>query len=43
MSNFEHSEIKARIHHYLVTKTNFLQVKDTMQDDQLIAFVNVRK
>jgi len=39
MSNFEHNEIKARIHHYLVSKTNFLQVKDTMQEDQLRAFV----
>jgi len=40
MSNFEHNEIKARIHHYLISKTNFLQVKDTMQEDQLRAFVD---
>ena len=40
MSNFEHNEIKARIHHYLVSKTNFVQVKDTMQEDQLRAFVD---
>ena len=40
MSNFEHNEIKARIHHYLVSKTNFLQLKDTMQEDQLHAFVD---
>lgn len=39
MSNFEHNEIKARIHHYLVSKTNFLSLKDTMQEDQLHAFV----
>ena len=40
MSSFEHNEIKARIHHYLISKTNFLQVKDTMQEDQLRAFVD---
>ena len=40
MSSFEHNEIKAQIHHYLISKTNFLQVKDTMQEDQLRAFVN---
>jgi pilus assembly protein CpaF len=40
MSSFEHSEIKARIHHYLIAKTNFLQVKDTMQEGQLHAFVD---
>jgi pilus assembly protein CpaF len=40
MSSFEHNEIKAQIHHYLISKTNFLQVKDTMQEDQLRAFVD---
>ncbi len=40
MSSFEHNEINARIHHYLISKTNFLQVKDTMQEDQLRAFVD---
>ena len=40
MSRFELNEIKARIHHYLISKTNFLQVKDTMGEDQLRAFVN---
>jgi len=40
MSSFEQNEIKARIHHYLISKTNFLQVKDTMQEDQLRAFVD---
>lgn len=40
MSSFEHNEIKARIHHYLVSKTNFLQVKDTLQDNELRSFVN---
>ena len=40
MASFEHDEIKARIHHYLISKTNFLQVKDNMQEDQLRAFVD---
>jgi pilus assembly protein CpaF len=40
MSSFEHNEIKARIHHYLISKTNFLQVKDNMHEDQLRAFVD---
>jgi len=40
MSSFEHNEIKARIHHYLISKTNFLEVKDTMNEDQLRAFVD---
>ena len=40
MSSFEHNEIKSRIHHYLVAKTNFLEIKDNMQEDQLRAFVN---
>ena len=39
MSSFEQNEIKARIHHYLVSKTNFLEVKDNMHEDQLRAFV----
>jgi pilus assembly protein CpaF len=40
MSSFEHNEIKARIHHYLISKTNFLEVKDSMQEEQLRAFVD---
>ncbi len=40
MANMEHNEIKANIHHYLISKTNFLQVKDNMNEDQLRAFVN---
>jgi pilus assembly protein CpaF len=40
MSSFEHNEIKARIHHYLISKTNFLEIKDTMQGDQMRAFVD---
>jgi pilus assembly protein CpaF len=40
MSSFEHSEIKARIHHYLISKTNFLELKDKMQGDQMRAFVD---
>ena len=33
-------EIKANIHHYLISKTNFLNVKDTMNEDQLRMFVD---
>src|ERR1039458_3436343 len=40
MPSYELNEIKARIHHYLVTKTNFLQIKDTMHEDQLRLFVD---
>ncbi len=40
MSTFEHNEIKARIHHYLISKTNFLEVKDTMHGDEMRAFVD---
>ena len=40
MSGFEQNEIKARIHHYLVSKTNFLELKDTMNEDQMHAFVD---
>ncbi len=40
MANFDYDEIKARIHHYLISKTNFLQVKDTMQEEQLRIFVD---
>jgi len=40
MSNTEQSEVKALIHHYLISKTNFIQVKDTMQEDGLRAFVD---
>ncbi len=40
MASFDHNEIKSRIHHYLISKTNFLAVKDNMQEDQLRAFVD---
>jgi len=40
MASVEHGEIKARIHHYLISKTNFLQVKDKMSEDQLRSFVD---
>ena len=40
MASFEQDEVKARIHHYLISKTNFLEVKDTMQEDQLRSFVD---
>lgn len=36
----EHEEIKSRIHHYLISKTDFLKVKDKMRDDQLRVFVD---
>ncbi len=36
----EHDEIKARIHHYLISRTNFLQVKDKMSEDHLRVFVD---
>lgn len=36
----EYSEIKARIHHYLISKTDFLMVKDKLNDDQLRMFVD---
>ncbi|MBI3601902.1 MAG: CpaF family protein [Candidatus Omnitrophica bacterium] len=40
MPSFEHSEIKSRIHHHLISRTNFLQVKDQFNEDQLRAFVD---
>ena len=40
MSSSEQNEVKAHIHHYLISKTNFLQVKDTMKEDELRVFVN---
>ena len=40
MASFELNEIKSRIHHYLISKTNFLQVKDSMNEDQLRVFVD---
>ena len=36
----EHEDIKSRIHHYLISKTNFLKVKDTMSEDHLRVFVD---
>jgi len=40
MASAEFNEIKARIHHYLISKTNFLEVKDSMHEDQMRAFVD---
>ena len=40
MPSFEHNEIKSRIHHHLISHTNFLQVKDKFNEDQLRAFVD---
>ncbi len=36
----EFSEVKALIHHYLISKTKFLELKDEMQEDQLRSFVD---
>jgi len=36
----EVTDIKSRIHHYLISKTNFLQVKDTMNEDQLRLYID---
>jgi len=40
MSSLEENEIKARIHHYLISKTNFLELKDSMSEDQMRAYVD---
>lgn len=34
------NEMKGLIHHYLINKTNFLQIKDTLQEDGLRTFVD---
>jgi pilus assembly protein CpaF len=36
----EYEEIKSRIHRYLIAKTDFLKVKDGMNEDQLRLFVD---
>ena len=36
----EHDELKQLVHQYLLKKTDFLKVKDTMTDDQLRVFVD---
>jgi pilus assembly protein CpaF len=40
MSTPEKTDIKARIHHYLISRTNFLEIKDTLDENQLRAFVD---
>jgi len=40
MPTVEFNEIKARIHHYLISKSNFLELKDSMNEDQLRNFVD---
>ena len=40
MASLEHNEIRSRIHHHLISKTNFLQVKDKLNEDQLRIFVD---
>ena len=40
MASSENNEIKANIHHYLISKTNFLQVKDNLKEEELRSFVN---
>ncbi|MCB9771191.1 MAG: CpaF family protein [Candidatus Omnitrophica bacterium] len=36
----EHSDLKQIVHQYLIKKTDFLKVKDSMNDDQLRVFVD---
>lgn len=36
----DYDQIKAKIHEYLITKTNFLKVKDSMNEDHLRVFVD---
>src|SRR5689334_19208140 len=36
----EITDIKSRIHHYLISRTNFLEVKDKMNEDQLRMFID---
>lgn len=40
MASSEMSDVKSRIHHYLISRTNFLEIKDTMNEDQLRLFVD---
>ncbi len=40
MSTSEIIDIKSRIHHYLISRTNFLEIKDKMNEDQLRIFVD---
>ncbi|MBF0489010.1 MAG: CpaF family protein [Candidatus Omnitrophica bacterium] len=40
MASSEMSDVKSRIHHYLISRTNFLEVKDKMNEDQLRIFVD---
>ncbi len=40
MSLDEINDIKSRIHHYLISRTNFLDIKDKMNEDQLRLFVD---
>jgi pilus assembly protein CpaF len=36
----EYAELKDRLHRYLITKTDFLKLKDSMSDDQLRMYVD---
>jgi pilus assembly protein CpaF len=36
----EIGDIKSRIHHYLISRTNFLEIKDKMNEDQLRLFID---
>lgn len=36
----DYEDIKQRVHQYLIKKTDFLKVKDSMNDDQLRVFVD---
>ncbi|MBI3315198.1 MAG: CpaF family protein [Candidatus Omnitrophica bacterium] len=40
MATLDQKELKSVIYHYLISKTNFLEVKDRMHEDQLQLFVD---
>ncbi|HLD87709.1 MAG TPA: CpaF family protein [Candidatus Omnitrophota bacterium] len=40
MATLDQKELKSVIYHYLISKTNFLEIKDRMHEDQLQLFVD---
>ena len=36
----DYDDIKARLHRYLISKTDFIKVKDTLNDDQMRMYVD---
>jgi pilus assembly protein CpaF len=40
LSAADYEDVKSRLHRYLITKTDFLKVKDGMDDDQLRMYVD---